>query len=165
MSDFSDLASIFLCFYWTIPEAPPNVSPASASASASDSTFAAYASYTKSKTPAMPQLPDGEVALTWVRSPLGCTSYAAENIVYTRNFLAVNSEVFENGSQAVNLGLASTLLMYSQHLGSVAVNSAWAASSATSPSTSSLSSPSASSMGNPRTLPAPLFQHSLQRFS
>lgn len=76
--------------------------------------------------------------------PTWAHSYAAENIMYTRTFLAANSEIIQpDGS--VNLGSAgSTPLMIPKDL-SAALNSTGASASSAVPSASAVSSTSHSS--------------------
>jgi hypothetical protein len=91
--------------------------------------------------------------------PTWALPYAAENILYTRTFLAANSEVLQNDGFMNLTSSGSTPLIYPQDFtSSVAVNSTGATSTATLPSvTSSVSSsvsassgpyPSASSLGS-----------------
>lgn len=86
--------------------------------------------------------------------PTWAHPYAAENIMYTRTFLAANSEVLQKNG-FMNLASGSTPLIYPQDF-SVAVNSTGATSTATLPSVSASSGagassgpyPSASSLGS-----------------
>ena len=79
--------------------------------------------------------------------PSWAHTYAAENIMYTRTFLAANSEVLQKDG-FMNLTSGSTPLIYPQDF-SLAVNSTGATSSATpSVSASSGPYPSASSLGS-----------------
>ena len=73
--------------------------------------------------------------------PTWAHPYAAENIMYTRTFLAANSEVLQKDGF---MNLTSTTLIYPQDIRD-AVNSTGATSTATLPSVSVSSSLSASS--------------------
>ncbi|KAF8797988.1 hypothetical protein BYT27DRAFT_7343767 [Phlegmacium glaucopus] len=133
---------------------PPNAlgSPNSASAMMppliqNNSDIAAYASYTSSMTNGIPAAAGWGGSIDMSALPPWSHTYAAENIMYTRAFLAANKEVLQQDG-TVNLGSAangSTPLMLPKDL-SAALNSTGATSSATSPvSPLSSSVPSASS--------------------
>ena len=78
--------------------------------------------------------------------PTWALPYAAENIMYTRTFLAANSEVLQEDGFMNLTSSGSTPLIYPQDFtSSVAVNSTGATSTATFPSVSVSSSDSASS--------------------
>ena len=82
--------------------------------------------------------------------PTWALPYAAENIMYTRTFLAANPEVLQEDGFMNLTSTGSTPLIYPQDLtGSVAVNSTGATSTASLPSASVSSSVSASSGPNP----------------
>lgn len=87
--------------------------------------------------------------------PTWALTYAAENIMYTRTFLAANSEVLQRDGSVNLTSASSTPLIYPQDL-SVAVNSTGATSTATLPSVSISSSPlpSASSLGSSASMPS-----------
>lgn len=80
--------------------------------------------------------------------PTWAHPYAAENIMYTRTFLAANSEVLQNDGFMNLTSSSSTPLIYPQDL-SVAVNSTGATSTATLPSVSASSGVGASSGSYP----------------
>ena len=86
--------------------------------------------------------------------PTWALTYAAENIMYTRTFLAANSEVLQNDGSVNLTSASSTPLIYPQDL-SVAVNSTGATSTATLPSVSVLSSISVSSSVSASSSPLP----------
>jgi hypothetical protein len=134
---------------------PPNAlgSPTSASAmmvplAQNNSDIAAYAVYTNSKTTGIPAAAGWGGSMDMSALPTWAHTYAAENIMYTRTFLAANKEVLQQDG-TVNLGSAgSTPLMIPKDLSS-ALSDAGATSSATSPvNPSSSSVPSASSPGS-----------------
>ena len=87
--------------------------------------------------------------------PTWALTYAAENIMYTRTFLAANSEVLQKDGSLNLTSAGSTPLIYPQDL-SVAINSTGATSAATLPSVSASSGPlpSASSLGSSTSMPS-----------
>ncbi|KAL5533303.1 hypothetical protein ACEPAF_5079 [Sanghuangporus sanghuang] len=115
------------------------------SIASNDSQVSAWASYTQNAT-------EGSKAATWGNSidmgsmPEWSYSVMAENVMYTRNFLAANPDVMkEDGS--VDLGASSAPLVIPQDLNAVLAasgSSSAAGPSATSSATGSASSASAS---------------------
>ncbi|KAL5511828.1 hypothetical protein ACEPAH_5046 [Sanghuangporus vaninii] len=111
------------------------------SIASNDSQVSAWMSYTQNMT-------EGSKAATWGNSidmgsmPEWSYSVMAENVMYTRNFLAANPDVMkEDGS--VDLGASSAPLMIPQDLN--AVLAASGSSSAAGPSATSAATSSASS--------------------
>ena len=88
--------------------------------------------------------------------PTWALPYAAENIMYTRTFLAANSEVLQKNGFMNLTSAGSTPLIYPQDFSVAVNNSTGATSTATLPSVSVSSSvsatsdpyPSASSLGS-----------------
>jgi len=129
---------------------PPNAlgSPTSAasmmpSLAANDSGVATYAAYTNSQTASNSMAAGWGASMDMASIPKWAHSYVAENIMYTRNFLAANSEVImQDGS--VNMDMLKGPAVLPKDI-SAALNSTGATSSASPVSTSSGSASSSGS--------------------
>ncbi|TFK76487.1 hypothetical protein BDN72DRAFT_755376 [Pluteus cervinus] len=126
--------------------APTSVGSMMSSFIANNSDISAYASYTKDKTANNDQAARWGTNIDMGAMPEWSHQYVAENVLYTRNFLASNNEVLQ-GDGSIDLSSAgSTPLMIPQDI-SAALNNAAApsASSASASSSSSSAAPSQTS--------------------
>ncbi|KAF8902125.1 hypothetical protein CPB84DRAFT_1846534 [Gymnopilus junonius] len=139
---------------------PPNAlnSPMSVSGmmqtlAANDSNVAAYAAYTDMQTSSNPAASKwgGNIDLTTL--PEWSHSLVAENVLFTRNFLAANSETLKNDGSVDLSAAGSTPLMIPEDLSAVLANSP-AASSASAATTPAATSAAAAATSAAATAPA-----------
>ncbi|KAF8959046.1 hypothetical protein BDZ97DRAFT_1923192 [Flammula alnicola] len=127
-------------------QAPTSVSGMMQSIAANNSDVMGYAAYTQTQTA------NNSNAASWGKNidlatlPEWSHQYVAENVLYTRNFLAANPEVLQDDG-SVNLGASgSTPLMIPQDLSAVLSNAAPASASASAtPAVASAAAAAASS--------------------
>jgi len=122
--------------------APTSVGSMMQSLIANNSDISAYASYTKTQTANNDQAARWGTNIDMGSMPEWSHQHVAENVLFTRNFLASNNEVLKADGSIDLSGAGSTPLMIPQDI-SAALNNAGAAPSASSASASNSSSSSA----------------------
>jgi len=126
---------------------PMSVSGMMQSLAANDSDVAAYATYTDMQTSSNPDAAKwgGNIDLTSL--PEWSHSLVAENVLYTRNFIAANTETLQSDGSVDLSAAGSTPLMIPQDLSAALAASASSSTAAPAAATPAAATPSPASSG------------------